>query len=366
MRTKLLSFLTLATLLICMSILGTAVNAQITYTLTMAVTGNGNTTPAVGVYYYDDGYVVNIAATPDNGWQFVNWTGDVADPSSANTSVTMNGNKTVTANFSQITYTLTMVVAGSGSTTPAVGNYPNYNYGEVVNITATPANGWQFVNWTGDVADPSSATTSVTMNGNKTVIANFSQITYTLTMAVTGNGSTTPAVGAYPNYNYGDVVNITATPANGWHFVNWAGDVADLSSATTSVTMNGNKTVIANFSQITYTLTMTVTGNGTTTPPVGNSTYYDGYVINITATPANGWHFVNWTGDVANPSSASTSVTMNGNKMVIANFSQITYTLTMAVTGNGSTTPAVGAYPNYNYGDVVNIAATPANGLAFR
>ncbi len=67
-----------------------------------------------------------------------------------------------------------------------------------------------FVNWTGDVADPTSASTSVTMNGNKTVTANFSQITYTLTMAVAGNGNTTPVVGAYSNYNYGYVVNIMA------------------------------------------------------------------------------------------------------------------------------------------------------------
>jgi len=73
-------------------------------------------------------------------------------------------------------YTLTMAVSGSGTTTPAVGDHP-YAGGTVVDITATPAGGWQFDSWTGAVAAPTSATTTVTMNADKTVTANFSEIT---------------------------------------------------------------------------------------------------------------------------------------------------------------------------------------------
>jgi hypothetical protein len=71
---------------------------------------------------------------------------------------------------------LTMQVyqAGWGATTPAVGTYA-YPSGQVVNITATPAAGYKFVNWTGEVANPTSASTTVTMNINKTVCANFEQ-----------------------------------------------------------------------------------------------------------------------------------------------------------------------------------------------
>ncbi len=39
---------------------------------------------------------------PASGWQFVDWTGDVPSPTSSNTTVTMNSDKTVTANFAQI------------------------------------------------------------------------------------------------------------------------------------------------------------------------------------------------------------------------------------------------------------------------
>jgi len=142
------------------------------YTLTMGVNGGGSTTPAAGYHLYPSGTVVDISATPDTGWQFVNWSGDVADPDSASTTVAVNTNKTVTANINQITYTLTMAVNGSGSTIPAVGTHP-YPVGTVVNITARPDAGWQFVNWSGDVADSNSANTTFTTNTDKTVAANF-------------------------------------------------------------------------------------------------------------------------------------------------------------------------------------------------
>jgi len=61
--------------------------------------GGGMTDPAAGAHSYNDGTVVNITATPDAGYEFVNWTGDVADPNSATTTVTMNADKTVTARF---------------------------------------------------------------------------------------------------------------------------------------------------------------------------------------------------------------------------------------------------------------------------
>jgi uncharacterized repeat protein (TIGR02543 family) len=44
--------------------------------------------------------VVSIKATPADGWRFEGWTGDVADPDSPNTSVTVDSDKTVTARFS--------------------------------------------------------------------------------------------------------------------------------------------------------------------------------------------------------------------------------------------------------------------------
>ncbi len=71
------------------------------YALTMAVNGSGSTTPPSGTHYYPVGTVVDISATPDTDWEFNNWDGDVADPGSASTTVTMNADKTATAVFLQ-------------------------------------------------------------------------------------------------------------------------------------------------------------------------------------------------------------------------------------------------------------------------
>jgi hypothetical protein len=72
-----------------------------TYNLTMAVnpTEGGTTDPAVGPHTYAEGTVVNITATPAEGYVFDHWEGDVADPDFASTTVTMDEDQAVTVHF---------------------------------------------------------------------------------------------------------------------------------------------------------------------------------------------------------------------------------------------------------------------------
>jgi uncharacterized repeat protein (TIGR02543 family) len=83
------------------------------YTLTMAVnpTGGGTTDPAVGSHTYPENEVVTLIATAASGYRFVDWTGDASgtDPT---TSVTMDGNKTVTANFARENIITSINIAG--------------------------------------------------------------------------------------------------------------------------------------------------------------------------------------------------------------------------------------------------------------
>lgn len=68
------------------------------YTLTTNATSGGSVTTG-GTY--DEGTIVQISATPDAGYQFDNWSGD-ASGSINPLSVTMDGNKSITANFSAV------------------------------------------------------------------------------------------------------------------------------------------------------------------------------------------------------------------------------------------------------------------------
>lgn len=306
-------------------------------TLTMQVSGCGDTTPAVGGHNYGRDTVVAITAVPCPDWEFVGWTGDeVTDPSSPTTTVTMDTDKIVTANFAKIPRTLTMQVSGCGGTTgPPIGDHV-YEHGTVVDISATPFPGCEFVNWTGPVANPGSQNTTVTMNADKTVTAHFSAITPTLTMQVDGCGSTAPSVGSHI-YTWSQVVGISADPCLGWAFDHWIGDVANSTSPTTTVTMDADKTVTARFLPP-LTLTMQVNGCGVTTPSIGSHIYPPNTVVDITAIPCPGWEFVSWTGDVGNSTSPATTVYMNSDKTVIANFSVIPepLSLQLAVILDGS------------------------------
>jgi len=70
---------------------------------TSSTTGGTVVAPGEGIFTYDEGTVVNLVAQADVDYAFVSWTGDVAtvaDVDSAVTTVTMNGDKTVTASFS--------------------------------------------------------------------------------------------------------------------------------------------------------------------------------------------------------------------------------------------------------------------------
>jgi len=90
--------------------------------LTITSTAGGTvTTPGVGTYTYDAGAVVKLAATPNAGYRFVNWTGDVgtiANVNAATTTITMNGDYSITANFEEEPSTCGCFIATAAYGTP--------------------------------------------------------------------------------------------------------------------------------------------------------------------------------------------------------------------------------------------------------
>jgi hypothetical protein len=167
------------------------------YDLTTSSTVGGNVTiPGEGVFNYDEGMIVDLVATPDAGYHFVNWTGDVvtiADVNAAATNITMNGDYEITANFIAQYDLMIDSTVGGNVTTPGEGLFPDYDAGTVVDLAATPDAGYRFVNWIGDVgtiADVNAATTNITMNGDYSIIANFESVYPTVTTKAATNITT--------------------------------------------------------------------------------------------------------------------------------------------------------------------------------
>ncbi len=71
-----------------------------------------------------------------------------------------------------------------------------------------------------------------------------------------------------------------------------------------------------------YTLNIQIKGQGATNPTSGNHSYADGTVVLINATPQSGWRFDKWTGDVAEPSKTTTTIHIDSDKIITANFSR--------------------------------------------
>ncbi len=132
------------------------------------------------------------------------------------------------------------------------------------------------------------------------------------------------AIFSYPDtlsFRSGLSVRLEAVPVSGYRFKNWSGDLSGTTNPTT-ILIDCDKKLTANFSQIMHTLTMQVSGSGSSIPTVGVHSYAKGSVVDITATPDIDWQFEGWVGDVADLDLATTVVTINSDKTVTANFSQ--------------------------------------------
>ena len=65
------------------------------YSLTVNTVGNGTVTPPSGTYYEG---LLQLTTIPDSGYAFSGWSGDLGGTTNP-AMITMDGNKTVTANF---------------------------------------------------------------------------------------------------------------------------------------------------------------------------------------------------------------------------------------------------------------------------
>jgi len=157
------------------------------YSLTVSSSGGGSViAPGEDTFDYEEGAVVDLVATADDGYHFVEWMGDVdtvASVKAATTTITMSGDYSIRANFADIPparYSLTVSSTTGGSViAPGEGTF-TYDADTVVDLVAEAEDCYLFVNWTGDagtISSTSAATTTITINGDYSVEASFRERT---------------------------------------------------------------------------------------------------------------------------------------------------------------------------------------------
>jgi len=124
----------------------------------------------------------------------------------------------------------------------------------------------------------------------------------------------------YGQCNVGDWTDLTQVAAGGWHTVGLKADGTTLAAGLEVELAKWNLGNVALYLAISST-----TGGEVTIPGEGTFPYYPGRILNLIASPEDGYRFVRWTGDVgtiANTNAARTTVTMNDSYSITANFEE--------------------------------------------
>ena len=192
----------------------------------------GKNTDAIAFDYAGDLYTGN-----SSGEYFKKF----AVPTNNNTCTTPAPKaQTITLVAATPEYNVTINVNGNG--TVAGANTGTYLQGSELTLTATPAEHYTFAGWTGDVTSTDNPLV-VTVDGDKTITANFAKKNYTLTVFTNDEDKGTIDV-ATGSHEAGTEVTLTATPKAGYKLLAWS-NKATTSSIT--LTMDNNKAVSAYF-----------------------------------------------------------------------------------------------------------------------
>ena len=299
-------------------------SVQSIYSLTTNVLPeeSGTIHPSEGDYAVEVG--IEIEARPSEGYLFDYWEGDLMGDSNPEIII-FRSDISITAYFIPKEYTLTITIDGNGTVRESLVNQTDDNSTETkIQLTAEAADGWYFDRWEGDLSG-SDNPKIITVDKEKSITAIFVQNTvdqYSLSIKTKGKGAVSIEP-EKPVYDEADQVTLTATPASGWSFRQWQGDLSGTTSPAT-LTIDKNKSVTAIFEEVPaeqFTLSVQSTGQGSVSKNPDQDTYTDGTQVTLTATPASGWSFRQWQGDLSGTTSPAT-LTIDKNKSVTVVFEE--------------------------------------------
>ena len=128
-------------------------------------------------------------------------------------------------------------------------NSSSYNEGEILKLEASPSENYSFDFWSGDF-NSNKPIIDLNVDSDKTIIANFSKKRFDINIIIEGQGKVSKRLiksGSKNNYSYGSIVEILASPENGWTFVEWQGDIENNTTNPIHINIDGEKNITAIF-----------------------------------------------------------------------------------------------------------------------
>ncbi|MBO7132760.1 MAG: leucine-rich repeat protein [Bacteroidales bacterium] len=294
---------------------------------------------------YDYGTEIQISATATEHYHFVEWNdGNTDNPR----TFTVTSDSTFTATFAIDQHTIT--VESNDETMGTVSEDGTYDYGTEIQISATAAEHYHFVEWNdGNTDNPR----TITVTGDATYTATFAIDRFAIT--VESNDETMGTASESGEYDYGTEMQISATPADHYHFVQWNDGNIDNPR---TITVTSDSTFTATFAIDQHTIT--VESNSEAMGSVSEGGTYDyGTEIQILATANEGYGFAAWNdGNTDNPR----TITVTGDATYTATFG-VMYTITVLSADETMGTVSEGGV--YVEGSQVEISANAAEHYHF-
>lgn len=303
----------------------------------------GSTT-GTGTYGYNA--PVTMTATAYSGYHFLKWNdGNTQNPR----YMAAVRDTTFTAIF--VSNVSTITVSNANPDWGNVGGSGVYYYQNLVSLTATPNYGYHFSQWNdGNTQNPR----SITIIQDSSFTAFFALNTYNV--VANSNSTTMGSVSGGGSYTYLHEMSLTATPAYGYHFVQWNDQNTDNPR---TITVTRDSAFTAQFAANSYTIT-SEPNDPTMGSAYGSGTYNFNTSATLTAVAEYGYHFTQWSDGVTdNPR----TITVQNSATYTAQFEINSYILTVQ-----SSNPAIGTTSgggSYNYLTPVNITAIPNAGYHF-
>ncbi|MFZ3046922.1 MAG: hypothetical protein WA151_13490, partial [Desulfatirhabdiaceae bacterium] len=273
-------------------------HAKKTLNISINPAGAGTVSPGTSTSV-NNWEVVNISATPNACYEFVNWSGTsvsrVADRYDATTTISMgNANRSITANFTRTCYVITASAGTGGSISPS--GSVTVNSGTSRTFTITPSTGYNVSSVLvdgGAVSIPAAGGTYTFSNvsSDHTISASFGLQPFTIA-ASAGTGGTVSPSGDIA-LTYGASQSFDIMPSAGHTVTSVLVDGAAVSipvsgGTYTFTNVTENHTIAASFTLNTYTITASA-GTGGSISPSGTTIVNYGATQIYTITASSGY-----------------------------------------------------------------------------
>ena len=259
------------------------------YTVTMDTAGGDPIRP---IQYTVESEAFQLPTPVRTGYIFLGWTGEgITEPQKTmEIPQGSTGDRTYTANWQVIEYTIITLLEGGNAGTSEVYFY---TVEQTVTLPTPTRTGYTFLGWTGEgITTPQpNVTIPKGSTGDKTYIENWELTEYNITMDLNGGSGQEKVV-----YTMTDEDFELPTPTrNGYEFVGWTGE--GITTPQTQVIIptgsTGNKAYTANWKVIEYTITLDTNG-GPVVSPI-KYTVEDTFTLPYILRP--GYEFAGWTLD---------------------------------------------------------------------